>query len=183
VTGIPGAENVHLIGKGYQGDDHYGLKNLTLHYAFNNKLHAKELLEEDFENGYTRFQAWHFDAPLYKRDTAWFVSFRTIKLPVGPDMQVNWDDGSGLSMKCKPGRTAFFSSSQLYDLLTEKEKHMADHSFVEYMYYPYEWIRQCRGRPHGMGLVSEGLETSMEEMEKLKGRDPAWTKRVKTKSF
>lgn len=25
VFGIPGAENVRLIGKGYQGKDHYGL--------------------------------------------------------------------------------------------------------------------------------------------------------------
>lgn len=30
VFGMSGAENVRLIGKGYQGEDHYGLKNLTV---------------------------------------------------------------------------------------------------------------------------------------------------------
>ena len=30
VFGIPGAENVRLIGKGFQGEDHYGIKNKTI---------------------------------------------------------------------------------------------------------------------------------------------------------
>jgi hypothetical protein len=42
--------------------------------------------------------------------------------PVGPDLTVNRDDGSGLGVKAKPGQTAFFSKVQLYELLSEEEK-------------------------------------------------------------
>lgn len=49
-----------------------------------------------------------------------------MKQPQGPDLTVEWGDGSGLSMKAPIGRTAFFSSVQLYDLLTEDEKKLVD---------------------------------------------------------
>lgn len=182
VTGIPGAENVHLIGKGYQGLDHYGIKDKTLHYSYPNN-YTEPFTEEEFNAGNTRFQAWHADAAWFKRDPALFISFRTIKLPEGPEQTINWDDGSGLSMKMKPGRTAWFSSSQLYDLLLEEEKNMADHSWVEYMYYPFQWTAKCRTTPNGMGLVSEDREVTMQQMEKEYpevDRDPKWIRKVCT---
>jgi hypothetical protein len=177
LTLLPGAEDVHLMGKGYQGEDHYGVKNATLNEAFSSAFYSTPLSEEDFENGKTRFQSWHMDGPGYRIDPPWFSSFRTIKLPNGPDQTINWDDGSGLSMKAKPGRTAFFSTAQLYDLLSEEEKTMADHSWVEYMHHPYEWVRDCHGNPNGLSVACEGLETSMEEMNSFE-RDPSWTKKV-----
>ncbi|CZT03719.1 uncharacterized protein RCO7_07604 [Rhynchosporium graminicola] len=176
LTLLPGVEDVHLMGKGYQGEDHYGVKNVTLNEAFSSAFHSTPLSEEDFENGNTRFQSWHMDGPGYRIDPPWFSSFRTIKLPNGPDQTVNWDDGSGLSMKAKPGRTAFFSSAQLYDLLTDEEKIMADHSWVEHMHHPYEWVRDCHGNPNGLSVACEGRETSMEEMDTFE-RDPSWTKK------
>ena len=112
VHGIPGAENVRLIGKGFQGEDHFGLENLDVK-GLSNNFHAKPLPEEDFRAGHTRFQRWHIDAPLYDRDPAWFTTLRCLKQPKGPDVTINWDDGSGLSMKSKPGLTAFFSNSRL----------------------------------------------------------------------
>lgn len=90
---------------------------------------------------------------------------------------MNWDDGSGLSMTVKPGQTAFFSTIQLYDLLSEEEKMLADNSWVEYAPFPYMWIEKCKGRPNGLGLENEGLEHKIEEMPEW---DPAKIKTVST---
>lgn len=163
VHGIPGAENVRLIGKGYQGEDHYGLKNLTVR-GLSNDFHADKLADEDFDKGLTRFQRWHIDAPLYARDPAWFTTLRAVKLPSGPDVTIRWDDGSGLSMTSPPGLTAFFSTSQLYGMLSAEEQRMADHSWVEYAPHPYMWIEHCKGNTTGLGLKNQGKEHTMEEM-------------------
>ncbi|KAK5701645.1 hypothetical protein LTR97_004463 [Elasticomyces elasticus] len=131
VVGIPGAENVRLIGKGCQGENHYGIKNMTVR-GLSNDFHAKDLPAEQFEAGNTRFQRWHIDAPLYAREPAWFTTLRCVKQPRGEDVTINWDDDSGYSMKSRPGLTAFFSTSQLYSMLSEDEQRMVDHSWVEY---------------------------------------------------
>ena len=85
-------------------------------------------------------------------------------MPEGPDVTVHWDDGSGYSMACPPGLTAFFSTSQLYDMLSEEEKKMADHSWVEYAPHPYLWIENCQGNPNGLGVATQGLEHTIEEI-------------------
>jgi len=175
---VPTAEHghIHLMGKGYQGDDHYGLKKLNLGEAFAGNYYSKPLAEEDFGAGVTRFQSWHMDGPLYKVHPPYISSLRFIQLPVG-EQTVEWADGSGLSLKTKPGRTAFFSTSQLYDMLTDEERAMVDNSAVEYMHYPYEWIRGCRGNPNGLNVADEGREKPLEAMEEIAG-DEQWTKTV-----
>lgn len=100
---------MRLIGKGPQGEDHYGLKNLDIR-GLSHDFHDKALPEEEFQAGNTRFQRWHIDAPLYDREPAWFTTLRCLKQPKGPDVTINWDDGTGYSMKSKPGLTAFFSN-------------------------------------------------------------------------
>lgn len=181
VLGIPGAENVRLIGKGYQGADHYGIKDKTLHKALSHDFHAKPLPEAEFAAGFTRFQRWHMDAPLYGRDPAWFTTLRCWRRPCSsadgnnkPTMTIRWDDGSGLEMESEPGLTAFFSNVQTYGLMTPEEQQMADHSWVEYAPHPYMWIADCRGRPNGLGLETEGREKAIED---LGGFDPAAVKR------
>lgn len=115
---------------------------------------------------------------MYMYQQPHFSSFRAIKHPKG-DQEVDWADGSGLKMKVPAGRTAFFSSYQAYDLLTEEEKNMADHSWAEYMYYPYQWVLGCRGAPNGLGIASEGREASEEELDKMTSfRDPSWQHKV-----
>ncbi|EKG09541.1 Taurine catabolism dioxygenase TauD/TfdA [Macrophomina phaseolina MS6] len=172
------------MGKGYQGDDHYGIKGLDIGEAYSFNYYAKPLSTEDFMKGHTRFQSWHIDGPCYKMDPPKYSSFRTVKLPGGsagesaPKQHVDWADGSGLSLEVSPGRTAFVSSTQLYDLLSDDEKRMADHSWFEYMYYPYQWTKDTHGNPNGLGVADEGRELSDEEMEKMLPRQPEWQKRV-----
>ncbi|KAJ4290352.1 hypothetical protein N0V90_010568 [Kalmusia sp. IMI 367209] len=164
VVGIPGAENVRLIGKGFQGEDHYGIKNMTIHKGLSNDFHLKKLPLEDFRKGISRFQRWHIDAPLYDRDPAWFTVLRCITRPTKPEMSIRWDDGSNYEMKSEPGLTAFFSNVQAYELMTDEERKFADHSWVEYAPHPYKWIGDCSGRTNGLGLESEGKEKPVEEL-------------------
>ncbi|KAI8963031.1 Clavaminate synthase-like protein [Daldinia sp. FL1419] len=164
VVGIPGAEDVRLIGKGFQGEDHYGIKNKNITKPLSHDWHYKELPPEEFEEGNTRFQRWHIDAPLYGKDPAWFTTLRCIKRPTEPQVNIRWDDGSGLSMEAEPGLTAFVSNVQTYDMMAEDEKKMADHSWVEYAPHPYMWIGDCKGNSNGLGLVSQGKEKKLEDL-------------------
>lgn len=166
---------MRLIGKGYQGDDHYGIKGFTAGGA-SNDYHRYPPTPEAFAAGNTQFQRWHIDAPLYDREPPHYTALRAIKCPVGPEITVNWDDGSGLSMKCQPGQTAFVSNIQTYSLLSDEEKMLADNSWVEYAPFPYMWVENCKGRPNGLGLETEGLEHEMEDL-------PEWDpKKIKTVS-
>ncbi|KAL4899419.1 hypothetical protein BDW74DRAFT_171576 [Aspergillus multicolor] len=164
VVGIPGAENVRLIGKGFQGEDHFGVKNHSIDRGLSNDFHAVPPSLEDFDNGITRFHRWHLDAPLFGKDPAWFTTLRCVKLPKGPDLTIEWADGSDLSMKTSPGRTAFFSTSQLYSLLSREEQQLVDHSWVEYAPYPYKWIERCKGNSNGLGLAEGYERLGMEEL-------------------
>jgi alpha-ketoglutarate-dependent taurine dioxygenase len=128
---------VRLIGKGYQGDNHYGIKAFTATGGASNDYHRYPPNPEAFAVGNTQFQRWHLVAPLYDREPPHYTAIRALRLPSGPDIQINWDDGSNLSMKAKPGQTAFVNTIQLYELLSDEEKMMADNSWVEYAPFPY----------------------------------------------
>lgn len=163
---LPGTERLFLMGKGYQGEDHWGLKNIDIPEVFADAYYSKPLPQEDYQKGVARFQSWHIDGPSYKIDHPMFTSFRIIKFPEG-EQTVDWADGSGLTKKIKPGRTAFFSTSKLYDMLTEEEQAIADHSWAEYQFFPYEWILRCRGNPQGLNVACEGREVPDEQMEAI----------------
>ncbi|CAK7264118.1 hypothetical protein SEPCBS57363_000908 [Sporothrix epigloea] len=163
VHAVPEIENIRIIGKGYQGSDHYyGLKDMTIDAPPLHSWHAMKLSDEEFEAGHTRFQRWHIDAPLYDRDPAWFTTLRCIKRPKAPAVTVHWDDGSGQSMTVNPGLTAFFSSVQMYDLLTPREKAYADHSWVEYAPHPYTWLGGAESLPTGLGISGAGKELTLD---------------------
>lgn len=152
-----------MVAKGYQGLDHYGLKDVRSDNRLND-FHKNPPSDGDFAAGNTRFQRFHMDAPLYERDPALFTTLRCIKQPAGPDVTINWDDGSGMSMNSTPGRTAFFSNVQTYELMTPQEQQMADSSWVEYAPFPYQWMGSCHGNANGLGLENEGLELSIEQL-------------------
>ncbi|GJC86327.1 putative dioxygenase C576.01c [Colletotrichum liriopes] len=159
-----GVENVRVIGKGYQGENHYGILDRTIRKPLSHGWHDAKLSDDEFESGHTRFQRWHIDAPLYAREPAWFTTLRCIKRPTSPEVTIHWDDGSGQTMKSEPGLTAFFSCVQMYDLMTEDEKRVADHSWVEYAPHPYIWMGECKGKANGLGVVSQGKELTLEEL-------------------
>ncbi|KAF2726990.1 Clavaminate synthase-like protein [Polyplosphaeria fusca] len=171
VLSVPNAENVRIIGKGYLGDDHFGIKARSITKPLSHDWHDLPLSVEEFNKGHTRFQRWHIDAPLYARDPAWFTTLRCFKRPTAPNVTVHWDDGSGTKMDCEPGLTAFFSNVQTYGLMTEEEKRIADHSWVEYAPHPYQWMGDCRSNPTGLGVVSQGKEKALEDLQPYEEKD------------
>jgi alpha-ketoglutarate-dependent taurine dioxygenase len=171
VFGIPGAENVRVIGKGYQGEDHFGLKDATVRKEPAHLWHNDKLADDDFTAGHTRFQRWHIDAPLYARDPAWFTTLRCFKRPTEPEVTIHWDDGSGQTMTTEPGLTAFMSNVQTYNLMTEEERKIADHSWVEYAPHPYQWMGDCKSNSTGLGLVNQGKEKTLEELSPYDEKD------------
>lgn len=68
-------------------------------------------------------------------------------------------------MKTQPGLTAFISNVQTYELMTEEEKKIADHSWVEYAPHPYQWMGECRSKSSGLGLVNQNKEKTLKELE------------------
>ncbi|CAN9161549.1 unnamed protein product [Alternaria sp. RS040] len=81
-------------------------------------------------------------------------------------------------MEVKPRRTAFVDVEQLYDMLSDDEKKTVDHSWVEYMYWPYEKIKGCRGAPNGLGVANEGRELPDEEVEAHEEGSKDWQKKL-----
>lgn len=158
-----------LVGNGYQGQDHYGLKNVTLKGHSHVDYHAEPLSSDEMENGYTRFVIFHFDGIIYGPHPSRVTTFRCVRLPKGPDVTVKWDDGHGdQAMACQPGSTAFVSGAQIYDLMSLEEKQVADNSFWEPAPYPFAWYGSRKFRQSGLGLVPGGETSPLDEL-------PAWT--------
>lgn len=189
VLAIPGAENVRVVGKGYQGKDHYGIADKTITKTPSHDFHGMPLSDDEFEAGHTRFQRWHIDAPLYDREPALFTTLRCIQRPTRPEVTIHWDDGSGYSMPSEPGLTAFISNVQTYELMTEDEKKIADHSWVEYAPHPYQWMGSCKGNSNGLGIMSQGKEKKIVDLDtyedgKVKRYPMVWINPVtKEKAF
>ena len=145
-----------------------------------NHYYSVPLSDEDFESGRTRFHVWYMNGFYWRHDITKFTILRPIKFPKeGLDKQtVEWADGSGMTMEVKPGRQAFLDVEQLYDMLSDEEKRMADHSWAEYNYLPFENLKDCHYAPNGLGVVTEGKEQPDEELLKLGGASKDWQKKV-----
>jgi alpha-ketoglutarate-dependent taurine dioxygenase len=147
------------------------LKDTTVRKEVAHAWHHEQLSDAKFASGHTRFQRWHIDAPLYVRDPAWFTTLRCFRRPTEPQVTIQWDDGSGQTMTSEPGLTAFLSNVQAYELMTDEEKKIADHSWVEYAPHPYQWMGDCKSKSTGLGLVSEGKEKSLADLSPYDEKD------------
>ncbi|KAL3441964.1 hypothetical protein BJX65DRAFT_313272 [Aspergillus insuetus] len=153
---IPGTPAVQMFGHGYQGDDHYGLKGITVQGTSHENYHAKTLPKENIARGETRFVVFHYDGIVYGAHPSRVTTLRSVRVPKGPLLTVRWDDGSGRTMKAQAGATAFYSNAQLYDLLTPEEKLLVDNSYWETAPHPFVWTGNGKVRSNGVGLVSSG---------------------------
>ncbi|KAL3449896.1 hypothetical protein BJX65DRAFT_316634 [Aspergillus insuetus] len=165
---IPGSTGVTLVGQGYQGDDHYGLKGITAKSTTHFDAHAEPLTPEEVANGATRFGAFHFDGVIYGAYPSRVTTLRCVRAPKGPDLTVRWDNGSGYTMAVKPGLTAFIDSAQTYSMLTDEERQIADHSRWEPAPQPYVWTGTRKIRNSGLGMAPGGETVPLEKL-------PAWT--------
>jgi alpha-ketoglutarate-dependent taurine dioxygenase len=99
--------------------------------------HADPPSKADIDAGFTRFGRWHIDCAMYDKEPPRVTALRCLKLPVGPEQTLRWEDGSGTELKVAPGLTAFYSCEQLYEMLTPEERAIADNSRVAYSPHPY----------------------------------------------
>ena len=160
---------MRLVGAGYHGTDHYGLKDVHIQPLTHADFQAAPLSAEQLAAGQTRFMGWHFDGLLYGVHPSRVTVLRCIKAPKGSGLTVRWDDGSGRTMEIVPGRTAFISTSQMYDCLTDEEKKMVENSRVEYAPHPFIWTGTRKQRTMGIGLTAEGDVVPLDKL-------PEWTK-------
>ncbi|KAJ9622507.1 hypothetical protein H2204_011520 [Knufia peltigerae] len=162
--GIPNSGGVNLVGHGYQGPDHYGLNDVTIRAVPQSRVHATPLPASELAKGQTRFNSFHFDGSIYGAYPSRVTAFRCVKAPRGPPLTIRWDDGTGRTMQCQPGGTAFFSGEQLYGLLPDDEKDLVDNSYWEPGPHPFAWMGTRRLRSSGMGLAPGGETVPLEDL-------------------
>jgi hypothetical protein len=165
---IPGSGGVTLVGHGYQGKDHYGLEDITLDAISHVDFHAEPLTAKQLADGQARFNSFHFDGILYGSHPSRVTTFRCVRAPKGPDVTIRFDDGTGHTMKCRPGSTAFINSKQTYDLLTDEEKAIAECSFWEPAPHPFAWAGTRALRSNGLGVAPGGETIQLDQL-------PPWT--------
>lgn len=67
-------------------------------------------------------------------------------------------------MSCPPGSTAFISTSQLYNLLTDEEKILVDNSHWQPAPHPFAWAGSKRVRSSGLGMAAGGETVPLEDL-------------------
>ncbi|KAI1373805.1 hypothetical protein F4677DRAFT_189645 [Hypoxylon crocopeplum] len=168
---IPGATGILVVGNGYQGNDHFGMKDTTIKATGHAKFHVEPLPKEEIDKGQTRFGYFHYDGIIHGSHPSRVTSLRCFRAPKGPDVTIRWDDGTGRTMKAQAGCTAFISCAQLYDLLTDEEKKMAENSYWEPAPHPFVWVGNRKFRNSGLGMAPGGDTVPLDKLPPWKAED------------
>lgn len=159
---VPHQLEVQLIGNGFI-PEYEGLKNFQLKHPHHKTFH-KDPIPEAEDLTHTRFYRWHIDAALYDLNPPKVTSLLAVSVPTGRTQTLRYDDGSGDEMQVPLGTTAFASGYAMYDILSDVDKAFVRASRIEYAPHPYIWMSKAKSRTDGLGLLSEGLELSDEEL-------------------
>ncbi|KAJ5622107.1 hypothetical protein N7528_005339 [Penicillium herquei] len=162
LTTIPHQPQVQVIGHG-SVKEYEGLSNIQLRHPHHKTFH-KDPISEKENDDFTHFYRWHIDSAMYNLDPPLVTSLLAVQVPKGRRQICRYDDGTDTTIGVPLGTTAFFSGYRLYDLLSEEEKLFVRTSKVEYAPHPYIWMSKAKSRSNGLGIVSEGLELSDEEL-------------------
>jgi alpha-ketoglutarate-dependent taurine dioxygenase len=177
LTTIPHQPQVQVIGHGFV-KEYEGLTNLQLRHPHHKAFHKHPIPAEEDED-FTHFYRWHIDSAMYDLDPPLVTSLLAVQVPKGRRQICRYDDETNTTLDVPLGTTVFFSGYRLYELLSEDEKHFVRTSKVEYAPHPYIWMSKAKSRSNGLGIVSEGLELSEDELplfedDKLKIYPMAW---------
>ena len=153
---VPHQPQVQVIGNGFI-PSYEGLRNIKLVHPHHKKFHKHPIPEEE-DLDYTRFFRWHIDAALYDLNPPRVTSLMAVSVPAGRRQTLRYDDGTGDELDVPLGTTAFVSSYNMYDILSESDKEFVRTSKVEYAPHPYIWMSPAKSRSDGLGMVSEGVE-------------------------
>lgn len=155
---VPHQSQVQIIGNGTY-DSYEGLTNFTLQHPHHRTFH-KTVISEAEDLAVTRFFRWHMDAALYELNPPQATSLLAVKVPGGRRQTLRYDDGTGDELDVPLAATAFVSGETMYSLLSAEDQEFARTSFIEYAPHPFIWMSKAKSRSDGLGLVSEGLELS-----------------------
>jgi len=102
-----------------------------------------------------------------------------VKVPKGEQQTLRYDDGTGGELRVPRGSTAFVSSYKMYELLSPEDKEFARTTKVQYAPHPYIWMSPARSRSDGLGMESDGVELSYDDLppieeEKIKILPMCW---------
>jgi len=179
---LPCQPEVHVLGRGRVPSNHYQLPDdMDIigvdHRGFHKEPHIDE---KDSLEGATRFFQWHWDGALYDISPPRVGCLLCVRIPKGPDCTVRWDDGTGTTMKVKPGSTAYISGARALACLTPEQRTIAFNSSIEYAPYAFKWMSTTHSTRLGHTLETEGLEMSPEQLgpidpSKIKTYPMVWT--------
>ena len=154
---------MQLIGNGTVYD-HEGLAEAKLKHPSHTTFHKTRVSEADEANGVTRFYRWHIDAALYDLSPPRVTTLYGITVPHGPRQVCRYDDGTGDELEVPLGTTAFVSGKTMFDILPPELKSLAVRSRVKYAPHPYVWMAPAHAKSTGLGIETEGLEMSWDEL-------------------
>lgn len=159
---IPHQPQVQVIGNGFV-ESYEGLENITLKHPHHKTFHRDAISQEDDRDN-TRFYRWHIDAALYDLSPPKVTTLMAVSVPKTEKQTLRYDDGTNDTLQLSRGATAFASSFNTYDLLSEEQKKFARGTKVQYAPHPYIWMSAARSRSDGLGLLSEGLELPRDQL-------------------
>ncbi|KAH8649210.1 hypothetical protein BX600DRAFT_502655 [Xylariales sp. PMI_506] len=174
---IPSQPQVQVIGHGFVKSIE-GLTDVQLLHP-HHRVHHKQPIPEEEDLNYTRFYRWHIDAAFYDLEPSRVTTLFAVQVPSGRRQTLRYDDGSSDSLDVSLGTTAFFSGYKLYELLSEEEKEFVRKSKAEFAPHPHIWFSRAKCRSTGLGLLTEGLELTEDELppieaEKIKIYPMVW---------
>jgi len=154
---------VQLIGNGTVYN-HEGLAEARLKHPSHTTFHKTRVSPEDEAKGVTRYYRWHIDAALYDLNPPKVTTLYAINVPQGLNQVCRYDDGSGDELEVPLGATAFVSGKTMFDILPPELKSFAVRSKVKYAPHPYVWMAPSHAMSTGLGIETEGLELSLNEL-------------------
>ncbi|KAJ7571997.1 Clavaminate synthase-like protein [Mycena floridula] len=160
---IPRVPQVQLIGNGTVYN-HEGLAEAMLKHPSHTTFHKSRVSVEDEAKGITRFYRWHIDAALYDLSPPKVTTLYGLTVPKGPSQVCRYDDGTGDELPVPLGTTVFVSGKTMFDILPAELKSLAVRSKVKYAPHPYVWMAPAHALSTGLGIESEGLELSLNEL-------------------
>ncbi|KAG6816985.1 hypothetical protein H0H87_001053 [Tephrocybe sp. NHM501043] len=166
---IPRLPQVQLRGHGTI-THHEGIDSVTLQHPTHSTFYKTRVSHKDEAKGITRFQRWHMDAALYNLEPSRVTTLHGVFMPQGEVQVCRYDDGTGDELKVPLGATAMVSGKTMFDILPKEYKSLAVRMKVKYAPHPYVWMASAHAVSTGLGMVSEGLETALEEL-------PPWEER------
>lgn len=159
---IPHQPQVQVIGHGFV-EDYEGLSNIQLRHPHHKSFHKNPIPPQENDE-LTHFYRWHIDSAMYNLDPPLVTSLLAVQVPKGRRQICRYDDGTDNNIDLPLGTTAFFSGYRLYEMLSDEDKFFVRTSKVEYAPHPYIWMSKAKSRSNGLGIISEGLELSDEEL-------------------